>query len=201
MTTALQPAVSVSSASRPEVGVPYHDVPVPHASEVRRELSRFETLSWARGPADVTALVDMCLRFACLAYRRNAPTTSTGLPICANGASAPSGVELQFRASNGAHSVAYLFRDEVTTELFVVVSFKGSTLSSPGAPVLSDWIANLQPAPRSTPSLPTSSAAQPTHAAPTVHSGWDTYLQSLRVEFEGCLLPGACMHVHAHAHT
>ena len=143
---ALQP-YAVVSARRSEVGVPYHDVPVPTATEVSKQIEQLPALSRASGRVNVTPLLDMCLRFACLAYRRNAPTTSTALPLYTTADTPAFAVELQFRAATGAHAVAYLYHSVACNELYAVLSFKGSTLSSPGAPVLSDWVHNLQPLP------------------------------------------------------
>ncbi len=170
-----------SHGTRVEVPVPYHDVPVPTIAEVRTLASRVDEI--AQSPSskrvDITPLLDLCLRFACLAYRRNAPSTTIGLALHAPGA-APHGVELQFRTADGAHAVVYLFGTGVKDELHAVLSFKGSTLSSPAAPFLSDWVANLQPA--------AAAGDGDTHSG-LVHSGWSAYLAPLVSEMRACMLP------------
>uniref|UniRef100_A0A7S0Q554 Fungal lipase-like domain-containing protein n=1 Tax=Coccolithus braarudii TaxID=221442 RepID=A0A7S0Q554_9EUKA len=87
----------------------------------------------------------MCLRFACLAYRRNAGSVRTTCALLPGPSSGePHGVELQFSTPCGAHAVLYLMRGQQSRQLTAVLCFKGSTLSSPGSAILSDWRANLQ---------------------------------------------------------
>ena len=74
--------------------------------------------------------LSVCLRFACLAYRRN--TAAARSVLCLpNG----EGVEIQFRSAGGGHAVCYLYQGDAGG-LLAVLTFKGSTLSSPGAPDL-----------------------------------------------------------------
>ena len=76
------------------------------------------------------ASLSVCLRFACLAYRRN--TAAARSVLCLpNG----EGVEIQFRSAGGGHAVCYLYQGDAGG-LLAVLTFKGSTLSSPGAPGL-----------------------------------------------------------------
>jgi hypothetical protein len=166
---------------RIEVQIPYHGVPVPSIVEVHSLSRCVDEIAQAQPSerVDVTPLLDLCLRFTCLAYRRHAPTSGTGLALHAPGAS-PHGVELQFRSANGAHAVAYLFCAAGSKELHAVLSFKGSTLSSPSAPFLSDWVANLQPA-----AVVNDEVAQ----VGLVHSGWSAYLAPLVCEMRACTLP------------
>ena len=70
----------------------------------------------------------VCLRFACLAYRRNAPAARSVLCLPHG-----EGVEIQFRSAGGGHVVCYLYRVDAGG-LLAVLAFKGSTLSSPGTP-------------------------------------------------------------------
>ena len=172
---------TTSHGARVEVPLPYHDVPVPRMDEIAGLHRRFDVITGAERSEqfDITSLIDLCLRLTCLAYRRNAPTTATGLALHAAPEHPPHGVELQFRTANGAHAVAYLFREVGSQEMYAVVSFKGSTLSSPAAPFLSDWIANLQAA-----EVPDGD----THAG-SVHAGWRSYLEPLVGEMRACMLP------------
>eukprot|EP00965_Chrysotila_dentata_P207669 6184265-Pleurochrysis_carterae.AAC.2 len=52
-----------------ELPVWYHDVPVPTAEELGRCVRGTRYWERNRGAFDATAFVDMCMRFACLAYR------------------------------------------------------------------------------------------------------------------------------------
>ena len=167
---------------RIEVQIPYHGVPVPSIVEVHSLSRCVDEIAQAQPSerVDITPLLDLCLRFTCLAYRRHAPTSGTGLALHAPGAP-PHGVELQFRSANGAHAVAYLFCAAGSKELHAVLSFKGSTLSSPSAPFLSDWVANLQPA-----AVVNDDVAG---AFGLVHSGWSAYLAPLVCEMRACVLP------------
>jgi len=183
--------LATASRDRTELSVPYHDIPVPTMREMRGLSSHLGAISHAnsKDTLTVTPLIDLCLRLACLAYRRNAPTTATGLALHRSPDEPPYGVELQFRAASGAHAVAYLFREPGHQEMYAVVSFKGSTLGSPAAPFLSDWVANLQPGLSgdgdSNARAPFKSGTYPG----LVHRGWDDYLSQLMHELRCCMLP------------
>ncbi|KAL3894354.1 MAG: hypothetical protein SGPRY_013835, partial [Prymnesium sp.] len=126
-----------------EVPLPYTDVPLPPQAEIDSLLQDIPMLARraAVAPVDATPIVDMSMRFACLAYRRNSESARSILLLREPSASPapPYGVELQFRSSRGAHAVVYLVYSQLG-RLSAVLSFKGSTLSSPGAPILSDWV-------------------------------------------------------------
>ena len=74
--------------------------------------------------------LSVCLRFACLAYRRNTAAARSVLSLPHG-----EGVEIQFRSAGGGHAVCYLYQGDAGG-LLAVLTFKGSTLSSPGAPGL-----------------------------------------------------------------
>lgn len=121
---ALRPFV-VGCEDKGEVAVSYHDVPVPRAAEACNLCRQLAGLGQEMGMADVTAAVDMAMRFSCLAYRRNsgrlapsclvlAPSESgTGLAVLSDGSciSAAEAVECQFSTPSGAHAVLYLLRE------------------------------------------------------------------------------------------
>ena len=177
----------MSDSSLPGTSIAYKDVPLPSNAEVETLLSDIPSLErrLALGPIDATALVDLSMRFACLAYRRNAPTARNAL-VLRDEYGEPYAIELQFRAAQGAHAVVYLIRTQAGSSLCAVICFKGSTLSSPGAPLLSDWAANLRmalpwggkDAASGTPFLNDSPAAA------SVHPGWYAYLQELIASFK-----------------
>ena len=169
---------------KPKAEVEYHSVPLPSTTELRSACSDLEWLQRRidaeesdAEAVDVTRLADLCMRFTCLAYRRNAVhgqrLSAASCEPC-NG-----GLEIQLNASGGAHAVLYLLGDAAADEggrrLVAILSFKGSTAN------LQDWRANLQnshepPAPL----IYGNSAA----AGARVHSGWLSFLNALIGELE-----------------
>lgn len=122
---ALRPFVA-GCEEKDEVAVSYHDVPVPRAAEACNLCQQLAGLGQYTGRADVTAAVDMAMRFACLAYRRNsgrlapsslvlAPSAESGgcLAVLPDGSCIASAeaVECQFSTPSGAHAVVYLLRE------------------------------------------------------------------------------------------
>ena len=84
--------MALADPAKPSVSVWYHDVPVPRAAEVEQHSSSLADLACRTGYVDCTPLVDMCMRFACLAYRRNTPSARSALCLPHD-----HGIELQFR--------------------------------------------------------------------------------------------------------
>ena len=164
------PFVSVDSG-KPKVRVDYTHAQLPSVPEIHAAFHLGAVLhhnqhDGAKQPlADATLLVDMCLRFTCLAYRRNlAHGKRRGAVTCE---ACDGGVEVQVNAKNGAHACVYLFR--IPTERVVaVVAFKGSTANH------QDWLANF---------ALTVSASKPLDAndssAALVHPGWLRFLDAL----------------------
>ena len=70
----LSPFVRATAAPAPETF--YHSVPVPTTATVADAFGLAAGFEHAVGAVDATIFVDICLRFACLAYRRNAGRTS-----------------------------------------------------------------------------------------------------------------------------
>ena len=194
-------AFALADPALREVSVAYSDVPLPTSAELHSLLADVPRLSRSlvgieNGPqVDVTSLVDMSMRFACLAYRRNAQSQRHVLVLRDDETLEPYGVEIQFRTPLGAHAVVYLMQ-RGGLPLNAVVTFKGSTLSSPGAPLLSDWVANLQVllpwrvrrgAEMATGSASDGKGGQDAallegHRA-RVHPGWHAYLGELLASF------------------
>ena len=148
---------ALADPEKPEARVWYNAVPVPRSAEVGLVAGALADLACRSGRVDCTPLVDsdrlpfepgshpsyipgrliprvrlallsVCLRFACLAYRRNTPAARSVLCLPHG-----EGVEIQFRSAGGGHVVCYLYRGDAGG-LLAVLAFKGSTLSSPGAP-------------------------------------------------------------------
>ena len=74
--------ICLATAAKPLREIQYHEVAVPSCSSVQAAFAYAEELEMRLGCAeagdvDVTAFVDLSLRFACLAYRRNAAQTIT----------------------------------------------------------------------------------------------------------------------------
>lgn len=136
-------AFCLSDQSLPEISIAYKNVPLPSRLEMDSVLASIPSMMQRANiaPIDATALVDMSLRFACLAYRRNSHHARNLLVLHDKEQSddVPYGVEMQFRGALGGHAVVYLMSLR-RGQLSAILSFKGSTLSSPGAPVLSDWV-------------------------------------------------------------
>ena len=146
---------ALADPEKPEARVWYNAVPVPRSAEVGQVADALANLAGRAGPVDCTPLIDsdrlplepsimqepsdpasclaplsVCLRFACLAYRRNTAAARSVLSLPHG-----EGVEIQFRSAGGGHAVCYLYQGDAGG-LLAVLTFKGSTLSSPGAPGL-----------------------------------------------------------------
>ena len=96
-------AFCLSDPALKDVAVAYKDVPLPSVAEVDSILGDIPSLTEhvAVAAVDATSLVDLSLRFACLAYRRNCQNARNVLvlrePSEDGGVGAAYGVELQFR--------------------------------------------------------------------------------------------------------
>ena len=164
------PFVSVDSG-KPKVRVDYTHAQLPSVPEIHAAFHLGAVLhhkqdAGAKQPlADATLLVDVCMRFTCLAYRRNLAHGKRRAAVTCE--SCDGGVEVQVNAKNGAHACVYLFR--IPTERVVaVVAFKGSTANH------QDWLANF---------ALTVSASKPIDANASstafVHPGWLRFLDAL----------------------
>ena len=89
----------------------YHEVPVPTTDNVQAAFAYAQEFEQRTGAVDVTAFIDLSLRFTCLAYRRNA----AGHGISACEAIEGECCELQFSSPSGAHAVLYLYRARGST--------------------------------------------------------------------------------------
>jgi hypothetical protein len=125
----LTPVVQ-ATAAKPVCDLWYHEVAHPSTESVQAAFGHAAEFEQRTGAVDVTPFVDICLRFASLAYRRNAGRTS-----CQTFGDM---AELQFAGASGAHAVLYLFPSANGRQLLGVLSFKGSTAN------LEDWIHNLE---------------------------------------------------------
>ena len=153
-----------------KVHVEYNRVPLPSVVEVNAACHLVESLHKQRetidGPVDVTMVVDLCMRFTCLAYRRNSAHGKRRAAITCE--LCEGGVELQVNAKNGAHGCVYLLAVGSAEEprLAAVLTFKGSTAN------VQDWRANLRSTvAASRPFLPGSDAHN--------HPGWLIFLDAL----------------------
>ena len=196
----IRPYVSVES-TKPAVTVQYKRVRLPSFAEISAACHLAASMQQQVSDdghklVDATLLVDVCMRFTCLAYRRNMVHGKRKSAVSVD--VFEGGVELQVNDRRGAHAVIYLLGGAHQSggdaprrqRMHAVVTFKGSTANR------QDWTANFKS---------TTSTSQPlyTGAEALVHPGWLGFLEALveaLEQFEVRHLPaGAAVSLGLHA--
>ena len=192
------PYVPKTSTLEKKTRVEYNTVPLPSAEDLRSACALLNTLreSSESGPNlgrhhDVTNLIDHCIRFTCVAYRRNAAYGKRKTDVRCE--LITGGCEIQLTDHKGAHVVIYLL-DAADGGILALLSFKGSTASA------LDWKANLKVLHKASRPLDEYDAdrvetSRPAADKPCVHPGWLKYFSALEREmdtFRIGKLPSSC---------